>query len=490
MRSFYRLVAGVAIFGVVHAQDGKIPVTTTSSEARDQFLKGRTLVDNLRLTDAVPHFQKAVELDPGFALAHLYLAQTAPSAKEFFARLKKAEELSASASVGERLWIDGLRAGAYADAAGQLKAYEELARDFPRDERAQTLLGIAHFAQQSFKAAAENLKHATEINPDFASAYNQLGYAYRALERFGEAEEAFRKYTELIPNDPNPYDSYAELLLKTGRFDDAILQYRKALEIDRFFANSYAGIAAAYAYQGKYDQARSALATALDLARTDGERRAALFALTVIYLDEGNTGRALAEVQKQYDLGKGIKDAAAMAGDLILEGNILLETGKADEAMQKFEKAAETVKQSGLAREVRDNAVLLYHFNAGRAAVGKKDLATARNEAKAFREGVAVKKNINQIRLASELDGMIALEAGEYQKAVDRLQESSQQNPYNLYRLALAYRGLGNNARAKDYCTSAARFNVLPAPNYAFVRAKAEKLLQEFASQGQQMGER
>ncbi len=490
IRVFYRLVAGVAVLGVLHAQDAKIPVTASSQEAKEQFLAGRTLVDNLRLTDAIPHFQKAVELDPGFALAHLYLAQTAPTAKRFFAETKLAEELSAKASPGERLWIGGARAGAYADAEKQIQAYEELARTFPRDERAQALLGIAYFAQQDFAAAAEYLKRATEINPGFAPAYNQLGYAYRTLNRYGEAEQVFQKYTELIPNDPNPYDSYAELLLKMGKFEASILQYRKALEINRYFANSYAGIAAAYAYQGKHKQAREALATALDLARTDGERRAALFALTVIYLDEGNTQGALVQVQKQFDLGKSINDAAAMAGDLMLEGNILLETGKADAASKNFAKAADRLKKSNLAREVRENAALIYHYNAGRAAVVKKELAAATKEAAAFREGVRAKNNINQIRLANELEGMVALEAGDFQKAVGLLQESNQQNPYNLYRLALAYKGLGNSAEAKEYSARAARFNSLPAPNYAFVRAKAEKLLKTFDSPPQPVGSR
>jgi len=477
IRLLCRLVAGVAVLGVLRAEDGKIPITTSSPEARDHFLAGRTLADNLRLTDAVPHFQKAAELDPTFALAHLYLAQTAPTAKEFFAYLKQADELSAKASAGERLWINGARAGAYADAAGQLKTYEELAGRFPRDERAQTLLGIAHFAQQNYSAAADNLKRATEINPAFAPAYNQLGYAYRFLDRYDEAEKTFRKYTELIPDDPNPYDSYAELLLKMGRFEESIIQYQKALEINRYFANSYAGIAAALAYQGRHQQARDALATALDLARTDGERRAALFTLTVVYLDEGKTELALHEVEKQFDLGKNINDAAAMAGDLILEGNILLEAGKADDAWKDFAKAANMIKQSGLAPEIRENAALIYHYNAGRAAVGKKDLAAATKEAKLFRKGVLAKNNINQIRLASELEGGIALEAGDYKKAVELLQSANQQNPYNLYRLALAHKALGKVTEAREFCTRAARFNVLPTPNYAFVRMKAQKML-------------
>jgi tetratricopeptide (TPR) repeat protein len=474
---FCRLMAGVAVLGVLQAEEGKIPITTSSPEAREQFLAGQVLVDNLRLTDAIPHFQKAVQLDSGFALAQLYLAQTAPTPKEFFAHLKEAGELSAKVSEGERLWIKGVRAGAYADLEGQLKTYKELSRIFPRNERAQTLLGIAYFAQQNYTPAAENLKHATEVNPAFAPAYNQLGYAYRFLGRYADAEQVFRKYTELIPDDPNPYDSYAELLLKMGKFDECIIQYRKALEINRYFANSYAGIAAAFVYQGRHQQAREALATALDLARTDGERRAALFVLTVVDLDEGKIESALAEVQKQYELGKNTNDVAAMAGDLILRGNILLEEGNAADAMKEFAEAAKMIKQSDLAAEVRENAGLIYHYNAGRAAVGMHDLATAAKEASAFRKGVEAKKNVNQIRLTHELDGLIAMESGEYQKAVDCLLQSNLQNPYNLYRVALAYQALGDTTKARDYSRQAALFNVLPQPNYAFVRMKARKMM-------------
>lgn len=490
IRFWYSLVAGIFVFSVLHAQEGKIPISTSSVQARDQFLAGRTLVDNLRLTDAVPYFQKAIELDPGFALAHLYLAQTAPTAKKFFAELRRAVDLSRKVTQGERLWILGVRAGAYADPAGQVKVYRELAEKFPLDERAQTLLGIAYFAQQDYASAARHLKHATEINPGFAMAYNQLGYAYRFLDRYDEADRIFRTYTELIPNDPNPYDSYAELLLKVGRFEESIVQYQKAISINPNFANSYAGIAAACAYQGKHEKARETLAKALDLARTDGERRAALFALTAVALDEGDTQRALTEVESQFALGKKNGDTAAMAGDLVLKGNILLEYGHADEALENYSRAADMIRQSGLAREVRENAALVYHYNAGRAGVGKKNLAAAAEEAKVFRGGALAKKNVNQIRLANELEGMIALQAGEYQRAVGLLKESNLQNPYNLYRLALAYRGAGSQDKARECCSRAARFNVLPAPNYAFVRMKAEKLLQELAVGNQPMGSR
>ena len=109
----------------------KIPVTSGSKEALAEFIEGRTLFDNLRLTDAVPYFQKAIDKDAGFALAHLYLAQSAPTAKVFFAELNKADEASAKASKGEQLYIKAFKAGSYADQSTSLKLYKELVEAFP-----------------------------------------------------------------------------------------------------------------------------------------------------------------------------------------------------------------------------------------------------------------------------------------------------------------------------------------------------------------------
>ena len=41
----------------------KIPITTCSEKARDAFLKGRWLAENLRITDAHEYYLKAVEIE-------------------------------------------------------------------------------------------------------------------------------------------------------------------------------------------------------------------------------------------------------------------------------------------------------------------------------------------------------------------------------------------------------------------------------------------
>jgi tetratricopeptide (TPR) repeat protein len=455
----------------------KIPITTASKEAQASFRKGQALVDNLRLTDAIPFFENALALDQGFALAHLYAAQTATNAKIFFEEMDKAAQLAGKVSRGEQLWIEGTRAGAYGDAAGQRKRFLELATAYPGDERALTLLGISYFAQQEWTEAIHWLTRATAVNPGFAPAYNQLGYAYRFVDRFEEAEKTFAAYTRLIPDDPNPYDSYGELLLKMGRFDDAVAQYRKALAVNPRFANSFAGIAAALMYQGKHKEALEETERALEISRNDGERRAAFFTMAVIAMDAGKADRALAHVGKQYAVAEVIHDAAAMSGDLVLQGNIHLDTGNGSEALACYDRALELIGKADLATEVKDNAALIYHYNAGRAAVVSGNLSRAGAEAEKLLMGAQAKNNQNQIRLAHELAGMIAMAHKEHDRAVEELLLSNQQDPANLYRLALAYQGAGRSGEAREAALRAAQFRSLPAMNYAFVRTKAEKLL-------------
>ena len=458
------------------ATTGKIPVTSASEEARKEFVQGRDLQEKLLIQDSIAHFDKAIALDPNFAIAELNRANVSPTGKEFFDHLKKAVSLADKASNGERLLILATEAGANGNVPKQKELLDQLVAAYPNDERAHFNLGGYYFGQQDYPKAIEHYKKATELSPTYSTAFNILGYAYRQNENYADAEQAFKKYIELIPKDPNPYDSYAELLLKMGRFDESIAQYRKALEIDPNFINAHQGIAAAQLYSGKPDDAAAELQKITDKARSDAERRTALFALTVVDIDNGKLDKALQDVDKQYALGEKTNDIPGMTGDLQLKGNILLEAGKFDEAKSHFERGLKMTEASGLSQEIKDNARLFHHFNLARVALGKKDLATAKTETEAFRKGAESSKNPFQIKQAHSLAGMIALEEKDYDKAIAELQQANAQNPYDLYRMCLAYGGKGDNAKAKEACTKAANFNSLPQLNLAFIRAKASKM--------------
>jgi tetratricopeptide (TPR) repeat protein len=467
--------------GICYASDkeGKIPITTSSEKALKCFLKGRDLSEKLRGQESLQYFEKAVEEDSNFALGYLFLSFAQPSAKEFFEYLNQAAALADKTSEGERLWILGFQAGVNAFPLKQRENYQKLVKAYPNDERALNLLGNNYFGQQEYEHAIEEYKKAIKINPNFSQPYNQLGYAYRFLKDYANAEKAFMKYIELIPNDPNPYDSYAELFMKMGKYDASIESYQKALSVNPNFVASHIGIATNLNYKGNHEEARKQLQKLYDIARNDGERRTAHFTTAVSYVDEGNLETALEELKKQYALAEKINDAAAMSGDLNTMGNILIEAGKFDQANEKFEKSLKFIQESNLSQEIKDNAKRTFLFNTARIALKKKDSTTAKAKLEKYQKQVKAINNPFQIRLSHQLAGIIALEEKEFEKALEELKQSNQQNPYNLYRMALACQSKGNRDEAKEFFMEAANFNALNSLNQAFIRSKAEKMLSE-----------
>jgi tetratricopeptide (TPR) repeat protein len=461
----------------VSQDEGKIPITTKSEKAREYFLQGRDLAEKLRGQESIELFKQAIQEDPDFAMAYLNLAFVSPNAKEFFQNFDMAKALIDKVSEGERLWILGIESGINAFPMKQRELFQKMVEAFPNDERAHNLLAGNYFGQEDYQLAIEEYSKAALINPDFSQPYNQLGYAYRFLDNYSEAEKAFKKYIELIPNDPNPYDSYAELLLKMGKYDKSIEAYRKALEQDPNFVASHFGIATNLNMLGKYQDARKQLQELYEMARNDGERRAAYFAMSVSYVDEGKTDAALEEQNKAFALAEKINDPASMGGDLVVMGNILLEVGKLNDAQAKFDKALEVVETSDLTELVKDNSRRLYLFNTARIALKKGDLKEAKTMAEQYHAEVKAINNPFQIKLSRELNGQIALEEKNYDKAIEELQQASQQNPYNFYRMGLAYQGKGDKGTAKKLLKEAAEWNAVNSLNYSFMRHKAKQAL-------------
>jgi len=482
--SSHQLVPGVflvllfLITGCAKKEDNdKIPVTTSSEEARQEYSKGLDLFDKLRGQDSRQYFVKAIEQDRDFALAYYYASQTSPTAKGFFELHDKAVALSDKVSEGEKLLILAFREGVNGNTQKQKEYLTKLVELYPNDERAHNQLGQFYFGQQDYKMAVDHLKKASELAPDFSSPYNMMGYSYKNLGDYPEAEKTFRKYIEFIPNDPNPYDSYAELLMKEGKYEESIAQYKKALEINPHFAASRIGIATNYDYMGKHDEARNECEKLYSMARDDGDRRAALFTMAVSYVDEGNYDKALESLQKEYDIADKISDHGNMSADLNAMGNILFEAGKYDEAKAKYEKSLQISEGSNLSKEVKELTRRLALYNQARISLMKNNLADAKSKAEEFSQKVTAANNTFQIWLSHELNGTIALKEKDYSKAVDELKQANMQNPYTYYRLALAYEGNKNKEEAKNHYEMCANFNALNALNQAFVRQKAQKML-------------
>jgi TolB-like protein/Tfp pilus assembly protein PilF len=192
---------------------------TESLEAYDYYLQGNVYFsrgprsDDFRI--AVEMYEKAVELDPGFALAHARLALT----HGFLFQLqgRRPEELEASKEAVDRalelapeLPEGHLALGEY---------YYWGPRDFVRAmaeygrARAAGLntydlyhaLGAVQRRLGDFEGSIESFREAIRLDPRSAHIWEDLGSTYRSMGRFAEAEEALTRAVAMAPEEGGSY---------------------------------------------------------------------------------------------------------------------------------------------------------------------------------------------------------------------------------------------------------------------------------------------
>ena len=475
------LVLASAATSVSVAGEGQIPVTTASDAARAAYEKGWELSQNLKSQESLAHYEKAVAEDTGFALAYydLALANAAVgNLQGFFGNLDKAVALADDVSDGERLLILGGHAGAHDNPTHQRELYRQLVEAYPQAKRAHYALGLYYYGQREFSSAAQELEKATQLSPDYATAYNNLGYAYSRLGRYADAERAFKRYTELIPDEPNPHDSLGELLMKVGKFDESIASYKRALALDPAFYPSYVGVGMNLVYKGDPDGGRESFQKLYEVAPTDAQRRQALFWITMAYVEEGRFEEAMPSLKKRYAMAEKAQDPSAVAADLGIMGDILLERGDAERAMAKYVDAEQVIAASELSKEVKDEAAQGLLFNEVRVALAQGDVASATAKAGEYRARAQAGHDPLEMEQYHQLAGMIALHEERFDDAVDELEQANHRDPRNVCRLARAYEGKGDEERARELWAQAADFNELNY-GYAFIRRTAKAKLAE-----------
>jgi eukaryotic-like serine/threonine-protein kinase len=167
--------------------------TTSSLEALKSLSLAGTLQLNQGSAAALPLFQRAVELDPGFATAYaglglMYgnLGQTARAGEA----MSKAFAMRERASERERLRISAFY---YNSVTGELnkadQTYEVWIQDYPRDFAAYGDLAVDRLQEGEYSKAEELMQQAVRLHPDDVIAYANLGGCLLSLGRVDEARK-------------------------------------------------------------------------------------------------------------------------------------------------------------------------------------------------------------------------------------------------------------------------------------------------------------
>jgi serine/threonine protein kinase/tetratricopeptide (TPR) repeat protein len=164
--------------------------TTSSLEALKAYSLGMKAAEK-GFAAALPYHQRAIELDPNFAMGYLavgvdyYTLGQLGRASEYYT---KAFQLREHVSEREKLEIT---ASYFRNVTGQLdkvaQTFQKEIENYPREPTAYNRLGIVFSLRGQYEEAAESTRQALRLAPGDVSFYVNLANYAVALQRFDEA---------------------------------------------------------------------------------------------------------------------------------------------------------------------------------------------------------------------------------------------------------------------------------------------------------------
>ncbi len=295
------------------AGEGRIAERTTSSmEAYEAYLRGREEYEKFYYGQAAKSLQRAVELDPDFAVAYLSLARVHAALNDM-ENMNKAYEramaLAKRATDKDRLYIEAAYAGAIEkDREKRGRLLLRLAEEFPKEKEAHFELGMFYRDGRLLPRAVAEYRTALDLDPGYGYARNMIAYTYADMGDYGRAIENFERYAAAFPGDANPVDSMAEIYFRMGKLDAAIENYKKALAIKPDFYSSCAGLGYVYALKEEYGETQKWLDVFIDRAPSVGWKGRGHFFKSFIRYWTGSYEFALSEL-------RGLADVAGSSGN-------------------------------------------------------------------------------------------------------------------------------------------------------------------------------
>ncbi len=303
--------------------------TTSSLEALQAYALGNRAIDieNDYLA-GIPFYQRAVSLDPNFAMGYLQLGICYQPQGELTLAAqytRKAYELRERTSDHEKLNIAAFyEIVVTGNLQAALRAHELLAQTYPRDESAEVYLWFLHTAFGDYDKANTAAQRAFKINPASSNNYVSLIYCDQWLNRLDQAKaRAQQSRSNKLDSPWFPIILYVVDFLQN---DAAGMEQQAAatkgtpgVEDQMFFLESETA-----AYRGQFGKARELTRQAAESARRAQEKETAAEYEGHNSLREALVGKAgwakedaqsaLAQIKGKH--GEGFSAiACALAGD-------------------------------------------------------------------------------------------------------------------------------------------------------------------------------
>ena len=231
-------------------------ITTSSPEAFRYYSEGRNYHNIGEYRKSIELMEKAVVIDPEFAMAYRSMAMSYNNLYLFAERAKymqKAIEFADRLSERERYIIEG---GYYSESEKtydkSIEAYKELLELYPYDDIVNHNLALIYGNLEEWDKAIERYEVCRQVKTKFIPSYTQLAFAYSAKNMYDKSKEVLEAYLDNIEDHFDIHLTLAYNHVDLGELDLALAEVEKAFYLNPTYYENFLARGDIYALKGEF----------------------------------------------------------------------------------------------------------------------------------------------------------------------------------------------------------------------------------------------
>jgi serine/threonine protein kinase/tetratricopeptide (TPR) repeat protein len=404
-------------------------ITTSSPQAFKYYVEGRKFHHKGEYRKGIESMEKALALDPDFAMAYRSMAMSYYNLflfSESKKYLQKAFELKDRLSDRERYLIEG---EFYRDSETTydkaIEAYNKLLELYPDDSIANTNLGILYLWIEQWDKAIERYLIQIQGKDESFFPYNNIAEAYRAKGMYEAARKVLEGYIQNIHESDQIREELSMNYLFQGEYEPALAEIEKAIHLnpDNIWLRMMRGNI--YVCQQDFDKAEEDYSSALE-EKELGLNLYTRIVLGTSYLLRGKFESGREHYRQGLDLAERLGDNWWRVCFHIWRAYSYLKSRQPEEVLKDCDAAWSIAPNSNDSLKWQRRAL----YYRGRAFLAMNSFAEAQKAADGIEELVEKGTNKKDIRYSQHLLGLIELKKKNYSKAIDHFTEAFSLLPY------------------------------------------------------------
>ncbi|MFX0197345.1 MAG: tetratricopeptide repeat protein, partial [Candidatus Hodarchaeota archaeon] len=436
-------------------------ITTSSTEAFKYYNEGLNHFQKLEFRQCIALMEKAIEIDPEFAMAYLMIAKNYNWLylyEEENKYLRKAFELSNRLSDRERYIIQG---DFYRNSGKILEAidvYKKLIELYPDESTGNIRLADLYGSIEEWDLAKDHYELLIRNKSESINPYTGLSRVYKVKGLYDKAREPLEYYLNNIRDRDWVHYELAINYACQGKLDLALIEADKALAMmpNQFRYSMLKGDV--FHYKGDLSMAEEEYRSLLEIEEPASDAFS-FGKLATLYVLQGRFEDAKSNTLKVLEIGDKIKEIGWSAGWIGYVGYVYLRSGNPEEAVKKFAEGESLSVEAESSQWQRNNL-----YFKGMSYLEMDSVDKAQDAANDLKELIQKGQNRKLIRVYDNLAGNIELEKKNYSQAIEYFKEALSLLPFQNHSisgignehalfhdsLALAYYKIGELDKAKE----------------------------------------